>query len=79
VGPYSDFEDIEALAACEFEPWKQSEGSWKPPSNEEWTRLANPHLISVRLARLILHKSKDELVEVADKLGEESLMCLVGH
>ena len=52
-----------------FEPWKTTDVSWTPPSNEEWARLANPHLISVRLAWLTLQKSKDDLVTVANELG----------
>ena len=75
--PPSDADDIDPMARLHFEPWKQTDVSWTPPTNEEWARLANPHLISVRLAWLTLHKSKDELVSVADKLGDEGLKELV--
>ena len=77
--PSSDSGDIEAMAGLEFEPWKHSDDCWKPPSNEEWTRLANPHLVSVRLAWVTLHKSKEELVAVAGELGDEGLMQLAGQ
>src|SRR5690606_31820705 len=52
---------VETMAALEFQAWRHQPGEWSPPSNEEWARLANPHLVSVRLAWLSLHKSKDEL------------------
>ncbi len=66
------------MAALEFTPWRGQEG-WEPLTNEEWTELANPHLISVRLAWLTLHKSKDELIAVAHQLGDQGLMELVGQ
>src|SRR5690349_15467280 len=65
------------MAHLDFEPWKQTDDSWAPPTNEEWTLLANPHLISVRMAWLALHKSKGELVAVANELGDDGLMELV--
>ena len=70
---------IDELAALEFAPWQGRAEGWTPPTNEEWTNLANPHLISVRLAWLTVHKSKDELIAVADELGDQGLMELVGQ
>ena len=70
---------IEEMATVEFTPWARHDSEWTPPSNEEWTSLANPHLISVRLAWLTLHKSKGELIEAAEHLGGEALMDLVGQ
>lgn len=69
---------IKDMAALEFMPWRGLEG-WAPPTNAEWTNLANPHLISVRLAWLTVHKSKDELIAVADALGDQGLMEIVGQ
>ena len=70
---------IDELAALEFAPWQGRAEGWTPPSNSEWANLANPHLISVRLAWVTLHKSKNELVSIAAELGEEALMELVGQ
>jgi hypothetical protein len=70
---------IEEMAALEFAPWQALTTGWAPPTNEEWSGLANPHLISVRLAWLTVHKSKDELIAVADELGDQGLMELVGQ
>lgn len=70
---------IDEMTALEFAPWQGHEGEWTPPTNAEWTGLANPHLVSVRLAWATLHKSKEELIAVAEELGDEALMELVGQ
>ncbi|RYG99374.1 MAG: hypothetical protein EON58_04135 [Alphaproteobacteria bacterium] len=71
-----DFE-IDAMAQLDFRPLEERDGAWTPPTNDEWSRLANPHLISVRLAWLSLHKSKAELVAMAEQLGDAALTELV--
>jgi hypothetical protein len=71
--------DIEAMAQLDFDRWETGATGWTPPTNEEWSRLANPHLVSVRLAWLTLHKSKHELIAVAEELGDQALMELVGQ
>lgn len=71
--------DVEAMAAIDFEPLKDLPSTWQPPTNLQWTELANPHLISVRLAWLTLQKSKGELVDMASELGDETLMDLVAQ
>jgi hypothetical protein len=68
---------IEAMAQLDFRPLDEREGTWTPPTNDEWSSLANPHLISVRLAWLTLHRSKDELVAMAEQLGDATLTGLV--
>ncbi len=77
TSPASEPASIDAMAALEFEPWQRHAGEWTPPSNAEWASLANPHLVTLRLAWLTLHKSKDELIGVANQLGDEALMDLV--
>jgi hypothetical protein len=71
--------DIEAMAELEFAPWETGATGWTPPTNEEWSRLANPHLVSVRLAWVTLQKSKEELIAVAEELGDQALMELVSQ
>lgn len=71
--------DLADMAAVAFEPWQPLSDGWAPPSNAEWAALANPHLISVRLAWLTLHKTKEELIAVAAQLGEAELEELVGQ
>jgi hypothetical protein len=56
-----------------------SSDRWTPPTNEKWSRLANPYLVSVRLAWLTLRKSKDELVATAAQLGDQAVMKLVSQ
>ncbi len=72
-------DEIESIASLDFQPWTHHDGEWTPPSNAEWTRLANPHLISTRIAWLTLHKSKPELAAMADELGDQGLMELVAQ
>jgi len=67
------------MAAIEFEPLKELPANWQPPTNLQWADLANPHLISVRLAWLTLQKSKDELIDMTSELGDDALMELVAQ
>lgn len=70
-------DEIDAVARFDFQPWTHHDIEWTPPSNAEWTSLANPHLISLRLAWLTLHKSKPELIAIADQLGDDGVMELI--
>ncbi|MBA3448140.1 MAG: hypothetical protein H0T56_11125 [Pseudaminobacter sp.] len=55
---------IEQLAAIDFEAWQHHDDEWKPPSNADWCRLTNPHLVSVRMGWFCLFKGKDDLVDM---------------
>lgn len=63
---------LDQMASLNFEPWKHEEGEWTPPSDEEWARLANPYLVTVRIAWLVMHKSKPELIEMLDALEDDA-------
>ena len=67
------------LAAMTFEPWKHEPDEWKPPSNEQWARLANPYLVSVRMAWLTLYKTKPELVEMIEGMDREGIFERYGN
>lgn len=71
--------DLDAMAKLDFAAWDTETFDWTPPSNTEWAALANPHLISVRLAWLAVHKSKKELIDVAAQFGDAGLIELVGQ
>lgn len=75
-------EKIDALGSMHFEPWKHEEDEWVPPSNEEWVKLANPHLITIRLAWLTMYKSKPELMQVIrdlpDEEGHDLMVRMIG-
>lgn len=43
----------------------------KLPSNRQWAALADPHLITVRIAAVILNKPKSELLEMIAKLEKD--------
>ena len=59
------------FAAVDFEPWVHTPDEWTPPSNVEWAALANPHLVTIRIAWLIMHKSKTELIEMIEGLERD--------
>ncbi len=69
----------EQLAAMTFEPWKHEPDEWKPPSNEQWARLANPYLVSVRMAWLTLYKTKPELVEMIQGMDRDGIFEPYGN
>ncbi|MBN9241920.1 MAG: hypothetical protein J0I98_03920 [Mesorhizobium sp.] len=69
----------EQLAAITFEPWKHEPDEWKPPSNEQWARLANPYLVSVRMAWLTLYKTKPELVEMIQGMDRDGIFEPYGN
>lgn len=71
--------DLDAMAVIDFEPLKELAETWQPPTNLQWAELANPHLISIRLALLTLQKSKGELINMASELGDKALMELVAQ
>lgn len=66
---------VEELAALDFTQWQRSPDEWTPPSNEEWADLANPNLVTVRVAWMVMHKTKAELItmleEIEDDLGDD--------
>ena len=63
-----DLASLEDYAAQDFEAWKHKEGEWEPPSNEEWAKLADPHLMTIRVAWRFLYLSKPEFIEAFRKL-----------
>ncbi|ARN80666.1 hypothetical protein [Methylocystis bryophila] len=62
----------EEAAALQFEPFAQDVlKAIKPPSNAKWAALANPHLVTWRLAWRVLAMTKPELVEMLRKIGDD--------
>jgi hypothetical protein len=60
------------MAAMNFEPWSAEDlEEFKPPSNVEFDKLAQAHLPTVRIAWLMLAKTKPELVETLRKIDNE--------
>jgi hypothetical protein len=64
------------LAAHPFEAWVHTPDEWKPPTNVKWANLANPHLISIRMAWLIMHKTKPELIEMVKGMDPDLFMTM---
>lgn len=71
--------DLHEMAAIDFEPLTDLPATWQPPTNLQWSELANPHLISVRLAWLMLQKSKADLIGAVSALGDDASMELVAQ
>ncbi len=76
----------EEFAACNFDAWIHEEGEWTPPTNDQWAKLANPHLVTIRIAWLTLYKTKAELIEMLrDQLrdseddGNEFITSILDH
>lgn len=67
---------IRELAAIfdtqDFPLWDQ-DTLQKLPSNRQWAELADPHLITLRIAAVVLSKPKSELLELVDKLEVEEI------
>ncbi|MEM1287116.1 MAG: hypothetical protein AAGH60_02065 [Pseudomonadota bacterium] len=64
----------EEWAAMDFEPWTHADDEWVPPTNVEWAELANPHLVTIRLAWTTMYKTKPELMEIVEGLGEDGVL-----
>ena len=62
------------LAALEFEAWAGNPMDDCPlPTNEEWGRLADPHLLTLRLSWAVMFKTKAELIMMLDELGDDAI------
>ncbi len=59
-------------AAINFEPWVHTDDEWKPPTNEQWAKLANPHLVILRIAWITMFKTKSEVMGIVRDLDEET-------
>jgi hypothetical protein len=62
---------IAELADADFEPWAVSD--FEPHTNAEWAKLANPNLVSARIAVTLLRKTKAELVEMVRGMPDEGV------
>ena len=63
---------VKSAAALDFEPWKCRLGEWTPPSNEEWARSANPYLVTIRVACVVVHKTKPEVMKFVEKMDNNA-------
>jgi hypothetical protein len=63
---------IEQAAAMEFEPWEPTPDGWRVPSNEEWMPFGVWSLPSVRIAWMMMFKTKGELETICQKLDGDA-------
>ena len=68
VEPVDQPATLEDYAATDWEPWP-IDALKRAPSNDEWARLANPHLVAARLAIRLMTKTKAEAIEVVHGLA----------
>ncbi len=64
----------EFAAALEFEPWDRQSGGWCPPTNAEWNEIGKWLLRTVRVAWLMMFKTKAELVETIEAMDREDVL-----
>jgi hypothetical protein len=63
---------VAEMAAMNFEHWGPEDlEAFKPPSNDEFYKMADAHLPTLRIAWLTLAKTKPELVEITRKINNE--------
>jgi hypothetical protein len=68
---------ISQAATMKFKPWRHKSDEWVPPSNEEWSRLADPHLIMIRMAWRLLYKTKPQLVKFLKDIDNDAGSALL--
>jgi hypothetical protein len=73
VSSASKIVTLEQMAAMNFEPWSHVEDEWTPPSDEEWAAYARSLLPQVRMAWLLMYKTKAQLEAAAIKIDEADL------
>lgn len=67
--------DIKETASLDWEPWVFEDCPF--PSNKQWNELANPYLITARIAWVICCKSKEELISSADQMERDVLLDVI--
>ena len=66
------------FAAMDWEPWGYRPEEWSPPTNAGWNEAGANHLVTARLAWIVCHKSKQEMIEAVKKMDESgSLVPMV--
>ena len=60
-------------AAIDFEPWQGEVDPKKLPNNEQFTENGLSHLITCRMALVMMYRTKAELSEMFEQYGDD--MC----
>jgi hypothetical protein len=58
------------FAAMGWDPWTYRPDEWSPPTNADWNDVGPRHLLTARLAWIICHKSKQEMIEAVKQMDE---------
>ena len=67
----SAFNLLVEIAALDFEPCLPNADIKPPPSDEEWTQMAQTILVYTRVAWLMLHKTKAEVRSLVGAIGPD--------
>ena len=67
----SEIATFEQMAATEFEPWKHIADEWTPPGKDQWGKDGSGVLPCVRMAWILMYKTKAELETIVETLEEE--------
>lgn len=70
---------VAEMAAIEFEAWQHTQDDWRPPSDEEWTTLAEQHIVVIRIAWAMMLRTKPEFIEELAAIGDEALAETLNH
>lgn len=69
----SDDLTIDNVAPLKFRAWPDPKPTdARVPTNEEWCALANPHLVTLRVAWMLMHKSKADIVKIVGKMDADA-------
>ena len=60
------------LAAVDSEASTPIDDAWRARSNAQWQELYTDRLPAVRIAVAVLYKSKEELIDLFDKVDNET-------
>ena len=70
VSSESEIVTLEEMATMKFEPWSHSQDEWSPLSDEEWAQAAPYLLPHVRMAWLLMYKTRAELEAAVVRIND---------
>jgi hypothetical protein len=77
VPPEEKIVTAEQMAAMDFKPWEHLEDGWRVPSNEQWIPFGDWALPNVRIAWIMMFKTKAELETIARELDDDTFEAMV--
>lgn len=68
-------EEMKQAAALPWNQWQRTSDvrAWQPPTNDQWVKAINPHLITLRLAFASMFQSREETMAAMEGLEKDEL------